>query len=186
MVPFPSRNPSIPRRPSRSIPAIAVGQHVFVNCPGSLSGSVVLADENGKVLSAVQLADGVEVEVIAWRPRVAGEAHYRVRAPSNGTDGWLAAVNLRSALVSLPAPEPPPVQATPVADAGGKRFGQRSQPGQRPASGSPTTPDPAPAPDTGGRRFGQHFDAERPPEPSAPVQPEPAGDTGGRRFGQRS
>jgi hypothetical protein len=168
---------------------IAVGRHVFVNCPGSLSGSVVLADESGKVLSTVHLADGAEVEVVAWRPRVAGEAYYRVRAPSSGADGWLAGVNLRSALISLPAPEPPAVQATPVADAGGKRIAQRSQPGQRPVSGSATTAEAVPAPDAGGRRFGQHFEAKRPLVSSPPGQPDPAvdaGDAGGRRFGKRS
>jgi hypothetical protein len=154
LAPFPSRKPTVSPRPSRDLPVIAVGRHVFVNCPGSLSGSVVLADESGKVLSTVHLADGVEVEVVAWRPRVAGEAYYRVRAPSSGADGWLAGANLRRALISLPAPEPPAVQAIPVAEADGKRIGQRSQPGQ-PASGSPTTAEPVPAPDAGGRRFGQ-------------------------------
>jgi len=186
LVPFPPRNPSISRRPSRAIPVIAVGQRVFVNCPGGLSGSVALSDENGKLLSTVHLADGDEVEVVAWRPRVAGEALYRVRAPSSGADGWLATVNLRTALVPLPAPEPPAEQATPVTDAGGKRIGQRSQPGQRPASGSATTPEPVLAPDGGGRRFGQHSEAERPLVSSTPGQPEPAGDTGGRPFGRRS
>jgi len=155
LAPFPFRSRSIPRPPSRSTPVIAVGRRVFVHCPGSRSGSVVLADESGKVLSAVHLADGVEVEVVAWRPRVAGDAHYRVRAPSNGADGWLPAVNLRSVLVPLPAPEPPAVQANPVTDAGGRRFGQRSQTGQPPASGSPTTAELALAPDADGRRFGQ-------------------------------
>ena len=152
---FPSRNRSVPRLPSRKIPVIAVGQRVFVNCPASPSGSVILADENGKVRTTTHLADGVEVEVVAWRPRVAGDAHYRVRAPSNGADGWLAAGNLRRTLVPLPAPEAPTAPPTPVADPDRRRFGQRSQTERPPVSVSPTPEPPSPAADTHGRRFGQ-------------------------------
>jgi len=54
---------SAPRPSPRSSPTIAVGQRVFVNCPGGRSGSVVLLDESGKIFSATHLADGVEVEV---------------------------------------------------------------------------------------------------------------------------
>jgi len=154
---FPSRNRSVPRLPSRKTPVIAVGQRVFVNCPDGPSGSVVLAGASGKVRTATQLPDGVEVEVVAWRPRVAGDAFYRVRAPSNGADGWLPAGNLRRTLVPLPTPEPPTAQPTPVADADRRRFGQRSQTERPPVPGSPTPEPPSPGADLRGRRFGQRF-----------------------------
>jgi hypothetical protein len=132
---------------------MAVGQHVFVNCPGNRTGSVVLADESGKVLSAVHLADGVEVEVIAWRPRGASDTRYRVRTPSDAADGWLPSANLRKTLV--PAPEPP--TETAASDGGGRPFGRRSHIDQPQPFESPPAAQPAPASDARGRRFGQHF-----------------------------
>lgn len=123
---FSSGSRSVPRLPSRKSLVIAVGQRVFVNCPTNRSGSVLLTNQNGKALTGLHLADGVEVEVVAWRPRVAGDAHYRVRAPSSGADGWLPAGNLRRVLVPLPITEPPAPQAPPAADPHGRRFGQRS------------------------------------------------------------
>jgi hypothetical protein len=121
---IPSRSRRVAPPPSRSGPVIAVGQRVLVNSAGNRSGSVTLADVSGKVLSAVHLADGIEVEVVAWQPRGASDTRYRVRA-SNGADGWLPAANLRTVLVPLPPPEPPtPAPATTVADASRRRFGQ--------------------------------------------------------------
>jgi hypothetical protein len=144
---------------------------------------VVLADQHGKDLrSAVRLADGVEVEVVAWRPRVAGGAHYRVRAPSSGADGWLPAVNLRNALIPTPAPEPPAPQQAAVIDPGERPFGQRSHTRQPPTSESPIPAEPVLGSDDVRRGFGQHFDRD-----TTPTRPNPAGDGGGRRrFGQRS
>jgi hypothetical protein len=154
---IPSRSRRVAPPPSRSGPVIAVGQRVLVNSAGNRSGSVTLADVSGKVLSAVHLADGIEVEVIAWRPQGASDTRYRVRAP-HGADGWLPAENLRTALVPPPPPEPlKPVPATSGADAGRRRFGQRLETEPSPASESPTPAQPAPGADTGGRRFGQHF-----------------------------
>lgn len=120
---FPSRNRSVAQPRSRSTPVMAVGQRVFVNCPGNRSGSVILGDASGKILSAVHLADGVEVEVIAWRPGWS-DARYRVRASADGADGWLPADNLRRALVPLPEPAPPKAQEAPVAETSRRRFGQ--------------------------------------------------------------
>ena len=153
---IPSRGRSVPRPPSRSIPVMAVGQHVFVNSVGDRAGSVTLADVSGKVLSTVHLADGIEVEVIAWRPGGASDTRYRVRGPQ-GADGWLAANNLRKALV--PAPPPEAATAAPariVADAGGRRFGEHFATGRAAASVVPA-PSPAETVIEGkGRRFGQH------------------------------
>jgi hypothetical protein len=143
----------------------------------------VLVDATGKIFSAVQLADGAEVEVVAWRPRVEGDAHYRVRASSNGADGWLPAVNLRKVLVPLaPAEAPVAAQATPMTYGGGSAFGGRSQANRAVA---PKSPAPArPAPVTDGRRFGQHFETERAPASPAPTLPDRPVPGGGRRFGQ--
>src|SRR5262249_58845287 len=42
------------------------------------------------------LADGTEVEILAWRPRGFHGTRYRVRATRDGLEGWLAVDNLRS------------------------------------------------------------------------------------------
>ena len=159
MAHFSSRNRVVPRSPSRSAPVMAVGQRVFIDVAGNRSGSVILADESGKVLSTVHLADGFEVEVVAWRPR-GGDTRYRIRTPQ-GVDGWLPASNLRPAVVTPPASEPPvSAGSTSVPDSEGRRFGQHSHPevslASR-ASGSSTPAAPTPSVPGGGRRFGQHF-----------------------------
>jgi len=155
LAPFGFRSRSVPRSPSRSTPVIAIGQHVFVNCPGNRS--VPLADESGRILSAVHLADGAEIEVVAWRPRGGNETRYRVRALSNGADGWIPAENLRKVLVPLAAPRSPTAPATLVTDTGERRSGQRA-PTHRPlASESPTPARLTPTDDAVGRRFGQRF-----------------------------
>jgi hypothetical protein len=153
---IPSRGRSVPRPPSRSTRVMAVGQRVFVNTAGDRGGSVTLADVSGKVLSTVHLADGIEVEVVAWRPGSGSDTRYRVRGP-HGADGWLAAENLREALVPLPPPEPAtPAPGRIVADPGGRRFGEHFATGR---AAAPASPEPAPATtavDGEGRRFGQH------------------------------
>ena len=181
-----SRSRPVPRPPVRSTPVMAVGQHVFINSAGNRSGSVALADVSGKVLSALHLADGIEVEVVAWRPGGANDTRYRVRAP-HGADGWVPAENLRRALVPLPPPEPStPAQATTVADASGRRFGQRPQTERPPASGSLTPAQPASGAGAGGRRFGEHFETEPSPASGSPTpaQATTVGDPRRRRFGQ--
>jgi hypothetical protein len=113
------------RQAASSTPVLAVGQRVFVNTVGGRAGTVPLMDESGKVLRS-SLADGLEVEVIAWRPRGAGGTRYRVQAGRDGADGWLHAGNLRTTLVPPPAAESPaPPQPTAEPRSGGRRFGQR-------------------------------------------------------------
>jgi hypothetical protein len=164
---------------------IAVGQRVFVNCPGDHARSVRLVDETGQIVSAIHVTDGAEVEVVAWRPRVGSDAHYRVRVSSSGADGWLPAGNLRKALVPIPPPERTAAPAAPFIDAGGPRFGQRSQ-RPRPATTSPPTTPAAPSVAGGGKRFGQYFEAEHAPAPSTNMKSAPPVDADrGRRFGQR-
>jgi hypothetical protein len=120
-----------PVRPSsrRALPSIAIGQRVFVNHAESReSGALFLGDETGKVISAQRVADGLEVEVVAWRPRGPNETRYRVRVLSTGADGWLPAANLRKLLVPLPPPGSVGKEEDhpdPHADGRGRRFGQR-------------------------------------------------------------
>jgi hypothetical protein len=145
----------------------------------------MLADEHGRVLSGLHLSDGVEVEVVAWRPRVAGDARYRVRASSNGVDGWLAGDNLRRTPEPLPAPAPAVAPPAPATEAGERRFGQRPHASRPPVPASPPAQEPAFAGHTEVRRFGQSSVTADRPASAAPPEPEPP-DAGGRRFGQRS
>ncbi len=186
---YPSRRRSVSRPPPRSTPVMAVGQRVFINSTGGPSGSVALGDESGKILSGVHLADGVEVEVLAWRPRDASGTRYRVRV-QDGAGGWLPADNLRKGRVRVPAPElapPPPVPARTTADTNSQPFGQQAHT-KPPSSYSEPLRPASPAPVGGGRRFGQHFDAAHPSVSgsTAPAKPTPAPVVGGggRRFGQ--
>jgi hypothetical protein len=107
----------------RSLPVLAVGQRVFVNTLGERSGSVALGDVSGKILSAMHLVDGTEVQVVAWRPNGRSNTRYRVHS-LQGADGWLAAENLRSALTAI-APDEPPTAPTPRdgSNSNGRRFG---------------------------------------------------------------
>ena len=179
MASFLSRARSVPPPSRRALPVIAIGQRVFVSCAGSGdSGTLFLGDETGKKVSGQCVADGLEVEVIAWRPRGANETRYRVRVPSTGADGWLPADNLRKLLVPLPPPG---------------SLGQEEKPATGDARPVPPRrrPDPkrssADEVEGGRRRFGQHFDTESSPKSSssAPDQPAPRADDRGRRFGQR-
>ena len=68
-------------------------------------GSVTLMSEDG-LTSLATLSDGVEVEIVAWRPRRAGGTMYCVRQTSGVAEGWVAAVSLR----------PHPIPARPKTD----------------------------------------------------------------------
>jgi hypothetical protein len=147
---------------------IAIGQRVFVNCAASGdSGMLFLGDESGKTISTQRVTDGLEVEVIAWRPRGTNETRYRIKVLSTGADGWLSADNLRKLLVPLPPPA---------------SVGQEEK---RIAGGAGPVSPPRRSLDGGRRRFGQHFDTEKSPSSSTPEAPDPHADDRGRRFGQR-
>ena len=105
---------------------LAVGRRVFVHCSDESAGSVILTDENGTVARS-SLADGVAVEVLAWRPRGSAGTRYRVRAGREGVDGWIPAVNLRTAQARpvVTTPDPPPGRLS-ESPADGRRFGQRA------------------------------------------------------------
>ena len=113
-----------PSTPSSAPPVLAVGSRVFVHCPDDSTGSVILTDETGSVARS-SLADGVAVEVLAWRPRGSAGTRYRIRAGRDGVDGWIPAANLRTAAARPPAA--PPAPSEPVSEpGGGRRFGQRA------------------------------------------------------------
>ena len=104
------------------VSAISVGRRVYVNC----RGRVALTEDDGRV-SETSLADGVEVEIVAWRPGGAG-TRYRVRAREDGHEGWLAADALRPTAMAI-ANEPAMAKPTPaparVARDTHRKFGQR-------------------------------------------------------------
>jgi hypothetical protein len=109
----------------------AVGRRVYVACAGDRLAHVALTDDAGADARS-RLADGTEVEILAWRPRGSNGTRYRVRATREGLEGWIAGNNLRSTLVAVSAPSEPPPTATGsaprVTDSGdaGRRFGQRA------------------------------------------------------------
>lgn len=121
-MPFiPSRQRAV--RPAGRVKVVlAVGQRAFVNRPADTSRPVWLTDERG-VPAADALSDGAEVEIIAWRPRGSTGTRYRVRTHSDGSDGWLAADELRATAVR-PAPEPAAISPSGFQGAG-RPFGSR-------------------------------------------------------------
>ena len=98
---------------------LAVGQRAFVNAPSEAAKLVLLTNDQG-VRGDSALRDGTEVEIIGWRPRGARGTRYRVCDRSCGSDGWVAAEELRTT-ASRPASEAAaPSSAT---DPHGGRFG---------------------------------------------------------------
>lgn len=150
---FPSSRRTISRPPRLTL-VLAVGQRVFVHSLDVPMRPVALGDESGKLFSGEHVTDGLEVEVMAWRPRGPSDTRYRVRTP-NGIDGWLAAGNLRKSLV----PPPPPASSTPAqmavpAAGNGRPFGQRSH--VQAHAPAPLSSPGSVAPSRG-RRFGERF-----------------------------
>ena len=88
----------------------------IVRSHGEGLGRVSLTDEDGTA-SLGNLADGVEVEVTAWRPRRGMGALYRVRPSRGGTEGWIGAVNLEAVPVPRERPAPQAPAAAPRAKA---------------------------------------------------------------------
>ena len=125
---IPSRQRTV-HPPRRVQVVLAVGQRVFINRPTDTSHPISLTDDRG-VPATTALSDGAEVEIIAWRPRGSTGTRYRVRNHSDGSDGWLAANELRatavrpaSAPVSASEPAQPPTTAAPSQRGGGRPFG---------------------------------------------------------------
>ena len=106
---FPQSNAGNPSRQQPSLPILAVGRRVLVNGNGDRSRRVTLTDPTGTTATGL-LADGTEVEILAWQPRGAGGTRYRIRATTGDVQGWLAAANLRP-----PPPPPEPVRRVAIA-----------------------------------------------------------------------
>ena len=108
----------------------AVGRRVYVACAGDRLAHVALTDDAGADARS-RLADGTEVEILAWRPRKFDGTRYRVRVTREGFEGWLAGDNLRSTPVAISAPMERPAATASVPRAmglgdAGRRFGQRA------------------------------------------------------------
>ena len=92
---------------------LGIGTRVLVTSGSGRSDRVTLTDDSGtSTLGTVP--DGVEVEIVAWRPRRGGDTRYRVVTTGDRVEGWLGAGSLKP----RPAPPPPPrplVAAAPPA-----------------------------------------------------------------------
>jgi hypothetical protein len=113
---------------------LSVGRRVFLNCPKGDHRKVTLLDDAGQN-TRHSLADGVEVEILAWRPRAPGGARYRVQVMGGERiEGWLGAADLRPAPVpGAAAPQQAAVNREEAAARRkapaetGRKFGQRAQ-----------------------------------------------------------
>src|SRR5262245_44774315 len=108
------------QRPAGQSPVVlAVGQRAFVNASSDAATSVLLTDDHG-VPGDRTVRDGTEVEIVGWRPRGASGTRYRVCDRSSGSDGWLAADELRT---TASRPTPDPAAPPPATDPHARRFG---------------------------------------------------------------
>ena len=114
--------PAQPLRDEKSRPVLGVGWRVLVTCAGGGS-DVTLTDERGTGALAT-VADGVEVEILAWRPRRGGDTRYRVVSMSGGVEGWVAA----SCLKAPPSPARNVPSAPPTAETASTTRALRPKP----------------------------------------------------------
>jgi hypothetical protein len=105
-------------------PVFAVGRRMYVACPEEHPARVALTDDAG-ANALTSLADGTEVEILAWRPRGFAGTRYRVRSTRNGREGWLAAGSLRNARSAIPSPPGGPTPATTSSGALTRRSRRR-------------------------------------------------------------
>jgi hypothetical protein len=103
---FPGVRPS----PPKGDPVLGVGSRVVVTGRGAGSGRVGLMDDSGTSTVAT-IAEGAEVEILAWRPRRGGETRYRVVPTNGGVEGWLGAASLQP---RPPSPSPSPATPAPA------------------------------------------------------------------------
>jgi hypothetical protein len=85
-----------PRR-TKDVPIFGVGWRAFVNWPPQTpqqSGPVPLTDSSGKPLEN-DLADGQQVEILAWQPRSREGLQYQVRRLTDGSEWWIGGRYLR-------------------------------------------------------------------------------------------
>jgi len=107
---------------------LPVGRRMFVNAANDPSHGLVLTDDVGRT-GTQRLADGAEVEILAWRPRGGSATRYRVHSISADAEGWVGAEDLRPARQPVPvaASKPTPVSTVRRAepDESARKFGQR-------------------------------------------------------------
>jgi hypothetical protein len=93
-----------PVRPPKA-PVFCVGWHAFVNWPqpaGKARRPVPMTDAAGMPI-ANDLADGQEVEIVAWRPRSREGVAYQIRRRTDGSEWWIAVAYLRRLRVASAA-----------------------------------------------------------------------------------
>ncbi len=88
---------------------IAIGHRAVVTTRNSGADRVTVTDEDG-VDTVTTVADGLEVEVLAWRPRRGGGTRYRILAKD--VEGWIGAASLEAV---KRAPAPPVAKVAPSA-----------------------------------------------------------------------
>src|SRR5437867_1440186 len=88
------------RLPARTrAPIFAVGWRAYVASPVDGPARLTVSEEADADPNGISMADGTEVEILAWRPRSNG-TRYRVRSTRAGLEGWLAAGSLRRSVSS--------------------------------------------------------------------------------------
>jgi hypothetical protein len=114
----------------RQVSVFAVGRRVYVACSEDHPAPVTLTDAAGTD-ALTRVADGTEVEILAWRPRGSDGTRYCVRSTCSGVMGWLPVDNLRNTRAAIPVPaEAPSVPGgdslpTVVPDEGKRRVRPR-------------------------------------------------------------
>ena len=99
-MPFPRgpRFPSFPGAPppssAKAPPVLGVGWRVLV-ASQSAGDRVTLTDDTW-VSALATVADGAEVEILAWRPHRGSDTRYRVVSTGGGVEGWLGGASLRT------------------------------------------------------------------------------------------
>ena len=83
---------------------LGVGSRVLVTSGNGRSDHVTLTDDSGTSMLGT-VASGVEVEIVAWRPRRGGDTRYRVVTTRDRVEGWLGAASLQPRQLP-PAPKP--------------------------------------------------------------------------------
>ena len=110
-MPFPGghfRSPAFSSGRGRTSTGVfSIGRRVFVACTAAPLTRVTLTDDTGQTPRG-SLRDGVEVEIVAWRPHGPLGTRYLVRAASKGIEGWLGAAEVRGSKTKPAAAVRPP------------------------------------------------------------------------------
>ncbi len=83
------------RRLRSQLPVLAVGARAVIVCPNTPRRLVTLTDANGTSFVGT-VAEGAEVEIIAWQTGGRVGRRYQVRSSDRTVEGWLSAAYLRA------------------------------------------------------------------------------------------